>query len=393
MYKMTSRERMLNMISHRPTDHIPLYLRFWDVDLSSDVDNIPFEWRDQIRRVENTLALGLDDILLLQPPLGYVEEYIPEKLPGLRTHVELLSSPGEDSLQLKKVYHTPEGPLQVIIKMNADWPYGQEIPLFNDYNVPRFIEPLIKTKEDLPKLKYLLASPDAEALQAFKAEAAQLRQERDRLQVMLEGGWTALGDAAIWLCGMERILYAQLLEPDFVEALLDVIFEWEMKRIDQLLEEEIDVLTHMAWYEGSDFWTPKVYRKMLKPRLARMNAKAHSKGVKFRYLISKGWKPIRHDLVEIGVDCLTNIDPVQDKIDLREMKEDIGSSISLIGGINSSVMIDQWSDEQIRQAVENAVDILSPGGGFALFPVDAVFTSQPWEKVQVIIDHWKKRCL
>ena len=381
------------MMSHRPTDHLPLFMRFWDVDLSSDEDHIPFEWRDQIKRVENTLALGLDDTLLLQPPLGYVEEYIPEKLPGLRTDVEQFSSPEDGTPQLKKTYHTPEGPLQVTIKMTEDWPYGQEIPLFNDYNVPRFIEPLVKTKEDFPRLKYLLADPDAATLQAFKTDADRLRGERDRMQVALEGGWCALGDAAIWLCGMERILYAQLLEPDFVEGLLDVLFEWEMKRIDLLLEEDIDVLVHMAWYEGSDFWTPKVYRKMLKPRLAEMIGKAHSKGTKFRYLISKGWKPVRHDLVEIGVDCLTNIDPVQDKIDLQEMKNDIGSKISLIGGINSSVMLSQWSDEQIQSAVEKAIEVLSPGGGFTLFPVDAIFTNQSWEKVQVIIDHWKHLCL
>ena len=380
MPEMISREHMLNMIAHRPSDHIPLYMRFWDVDLSSDVDNIPFEWRDQIKRVESTLPL--------QSPLGYVEEYIPVKLPGLRTRIELLSTPAGSTPLLKKVYHIPEEPLQVVIKITADWPFGHQVPLFNDYNVPRFVEPLIKTTEDLPKLKCLLANPDQGALQTFKVEAKQLRRERDRLQVMLEGGWSALGDASVWLCGMERILYAQLLEPDFIEALLDVI-EWEMKRIDLLLEEEIDVLVYMAWYEGSDFWTPPVYRKMLKPRLARMIARAPQKGVKFRYLISKGWKPIRHDLVEIGVDYLTNIDPVQDRIDLQEMKENIGDAISLIGGINSSVMIEQWGNEQIREAVGRAIEALSPGRGFDLLPVDAVFTSQPWEKVQVIIDHWK----
>jgi len=34
-------------------------------------DHIPFCWQEQVSRAENLLRLGVDDTLLLQPPLGY----------------------------------------------------------------------------------------------------------------------------------------------------------------------------------------------------------------------------------------------------------------------------------------------------------------------------------
>jgi uroporphyrinogen-III decarboxylase len=386
---MDSKERLLSAIHRQPVDHIPLLLRFWQMDAGSD--NIPFEWRDQVRRVENTTAHGLDDTLLLEPPLGYVENYAPELNGVISRTMRMPAAEGEAYPLLAKVYETPDGPLQMVVRKTEDWPHGDNVHLFDDFNIPRMKEPLVKTTEDIRRLKYLLARPGAEQEGEFRRRAETLRQEARRLGVALDGGWIALGDTLMWLCGMERILYAQMEEPEFLEQLLDVLLEWEMMRLDALLQEGVDVIVHMAWYEGSDFWSPKKYRSLLKPRLMKMIEKAHEHGIPYRYIITKGWKPLRQDFIEMGIDCLTGIDPVQDKIDLRETKKEIGHKICLMGGVNSAVMFTQWDEEHIRRAVDDAVAALSPEGGFILFPVDAVFNNQPWEKVQVLLDEWREK--
>ncbi len=386
---MTSKERILSAINHSPTDHVPLLLRFWS--LGGEEDNIPFAWHGEIERVKNTTAMGLDDTIQLEPPLGYVEKYVPELLPEVRSRVECLPPEiGEKYPKLKKVYETPEGTLQTVVAKTEDWPYGNEVHLFDDYNIPRMREPLIKDEEDVKRLKYLLGQPTSQQIQEFRETARRLREQARQLGVVLDGGWSALGDAVMWLCGMERVLYGQMDQPHFIERVLEAIFEWEMQRIDWLLQEGIDVMVHMAWYEGTDFWTPKNYRKMLKPRLMKIIEKVHSHGVKFRYIISRGWKTLMKDFLEMGIDCLTGIDPVQDKIDLKEVKREIGDHICLMGGLNSAVMLNLWDEQQIRKAVTEAVEALSPGGGFILFPVDAIFNNTPWEKVEIMIDQWKK---
>jgi uroporphyrinogen decarboxylase len=99
---------------------------------------------------------------------------------------------------------------------------------------------------------------------------------------------------------------------------------------------------------------------------------------------------MQEDLLELGIDCITGIDPVQDKIDLKEVKQQIGDRMCLMGGVNAAVTVTQGSDEEIRAAIDSAMELLSPGNGFILFPVDNVFCSLPWEKVELIIDQYKK---
>ena len=385
---MTSKERLLNTINHRQTDRVPLFLRFWPIQ--NEIDTIPFDWKNQITRVENQLKQGMDDTLLLQPPLGYIEDYDVNKVPGVKSSVKIIPpGDGEEYPVLIKEYDTPEGTLRHAVRKTEDWIHGNDIFLFSDYNVPRALEHIIKDMDDIKRLRYLLNDPDSEQVNEFRKEAGFLRSEAQRLGVVLDGGWCSLGDTAVMLCGMERILIAQMDEPEFIESLLNTILEWEMKRIDMVLAEGVDVIVHMAWYEGTDFWTPGNYRSMLKPGLMKMIKKVHEKGKKFRYIITKGWKPVMDDLLEMGVDCITGVDPVQDNINLKEIKEKIGDKICLMGGVNSPIMFTQWSDEKIMEAVDETMDIMAPGGGFIMFPVDAVFNDMPWDKVQVLINRWK----
>jgi hypothetical protein len=383
----SSRQRLLRTIDRQPSDHMPMLLRFWS--LGGDVDNIPFNWRDEVERTEHTLALGLDDTLLLQPPLGYVEDYVVEQVPGVRSRTERVAAPGGEVL-LKKIYETPDGPLQTVIRLTEDWPRGEDIRLFDDHNLSRLVEPLLKERADLRRLKHLLREPSAEQMTAFHLRAALLRREAQRLGVVLDGGWVALGDSAMWLCGLERILYGQMDEPAFIEEVLETILEWEMRRVDCLLDEGIDVLVQMAWYEGTDFWTPRNYRTMLKPRIMQLAQMAHSRAARFRYIITKGWKPYRQDLVEMGVDCISGVDPVQDRLDLAEVKKELGGRICLMGGLNSAVMLSQWDEQRIREAVRQAIEIGAAGGGFILYPVDAIFNTQDWDKVLGMIADWKE---
>ena len=103
-------------------------------------------------------------------------------------------------------------------------------------------------------------------------------------------------------------------QPDLLEALFDVLLEWEMMRTNCSLQEGIDVMVHMAWYEGTVFWTPKSFRRFIKPRLRSTGQQMSFNGcpVSLHY----------HQRLEthagmtcsdLGIDCISGIDPVQDK--------------------------------------------------------------------------------
>jgi len=386
---MNSRERILAAIRHEPVDHAPLYLRLWD--MHEGVDNFPFNWRDQVCRAEYLLKLGVDDTLLLEPPLGYTEEYDADRVQGIHAAVTPLPPPENgDKPLLNKIYHTPDGTLSITVRLSKDWIHGNDIMLFSDYNLPRQTESLIKNIDDVKRLKHLLAAPTSEQIDEFRERSRRIHWEAERLGVAIDGGWTALGDSAVWLCGINNVYRWQKREPELLDALFDALLEWEMMRTELVLQEGVDVMVHMAWYEGTIFWTPKAFRRFIKPRLAALVDRCHAQGVPVRYIITKEWKPLQEDLLEVGIDCITGIDPVQDKIDLRQVKQQIGDRLCLMGGLNAAVTVALGNEEQIRRAIDEAMEILSPGGGFILFPVDNLFCSLPWEKVELVVEQYKK---
>ena len=354
-------------------------------------DTIPFEWKDQVRRVENTLSRGLDDTLLLQPPLGYIEDYRADLVPGVSTSVR--TEPpceGDEYPTLHKEYRTASGTLTHVVKRTGDWIHGDDVYLFSDYNVSRAVRNAVETEGDMDVLPALLGAPSAAQVEDFRRQAEMLRGHSTRLGVALDGGWVALADAAVMLCGMERILFAQMDEPRFIERLLDILLSWELGRMELLLSEGVDMIVHMAWYEGTDFWTPANYRAFLLPRIRRMVERAHAGGAKYRYIITKGMATLLPDILDAGVDCVMGIDPVQDSIDLAAVKRLADGRLCLMGGINSALMLSSWSQPQIDAAVASAIRTLAPGGGFILFPVDAVFSDASWDKVEAMIASWSR---
>ncbi len=186
---MNSRERILAAIQRKPVDRVPLYLRLWS--MHEGVDNIPFDWQNQFTRAENLLKLGVDDTLLLEPPLGYTEEYRADLVPGIKTTVTKLPPLEFDTdPRLRKVFETPDGPLTITVKQSADWIHGDDVMLFSDFNLPRQTEPFIKEIGDVKRLRHLLAEPSEAQIAEFRQRSSLIHREAERLGVAIDGGWT-----------------------------------------------------------------------------------------------------------------------------------------------------------------------------------------------------------
>ena len=274
------------------------------------------------------------------------------------------------------------------MRKTDDWIHGDDVYLFSDYNVSRAVRNAVETDADMDILPALLGAPSSAQVERFRRDAETLRDAARRLGVALDGGWVALADAAVMLCGMERILFAQMDEPRFIERLLDILLSWELGRMELLLSEGVDMIVHMAWYEGTDFWTPANYRAFLLPRIRQMVRRAHAGGAKYRYIITKGMATLLPDIMDAGVDCVMGVDPVQDCVDLAAVKRQADGRLCLMGGVNSALMLSGWSEPRIDAAVASAIRTLAPGGGFILYPVDAVFSDAAWDKVEALIASW-----
>jgi hypothetical protein len=340
--------------------------------------------------------MGLDPMLFI-PTLSRGQRRDHPDLRGLpvRFHPDVKTKTWQEgdshTGRLFKEYETPAGKLSTSVRLSEDWPHGEILPFVDDYQIPRADKPLVSSPKDLEALQYLLTPPQEADVQVFGGEAFTARSFAEKHGVLLAGGWGVGMDMANWLCGMQNLMVLMLEQPQFVSQMLEMIHQWNMRRMEIVLSGGIDLYIKRAWYEGCDFVVPKFFQREILPRLKAEADLAHERGVKFGYICSSGTKPMLDFYNEAGIDVLIGIDPVQGTYtDMPLMKKKIGERVCLWGGVSAAVTVERGSEAEIRSAVRHALETVGPTG-MILSPVDNFTVDEPdtWKNIDIFIDEWK----
>jgi len=378
-----SRDRVIAAVNCEEPDRVPIYLRPFERNYLMDNSKV---WRSQFERVEMFLSLGLDDILSIQTPLTMSSEV------EVRVFKKIES--GEEYPLLVKEYHTSKGVLRHVVRMTRDWPHGEDIPIFSDYIVPkaRTKKYLVEGEEDLDALSVLFRRPEGLAVENFLKEADVVREFAEENNVLVEGWGPMGGDAVVWLCGVENVIRWAFTKPEFLMRLLRIVLGWDLWSIELLSKVKcVDLIIHRGWYENINFWPPRLYKKFIAPILRREADEVHKSGLKFGYIMTTGVMPILDYVKDCEVDLLLGIDPVQDRVDFKVLKEKLDGRVCVWGGVNSAVTL-RSTRAVIKRAVYEAIENLAPGGGFILGAVDALFKDTPSEGVGAFIEAWREKC-
>jgi hypothetical protein len=265
--------------------------------------------------------------------------------------------------------------------------------LVEDFNIPRGVEHAVTSPSDLPKLRYLLCDATSEQLASFRERMAQVKRFADERRVLVQG-WSAFGmDGVVWLCGMDGAVITAMENPDFFQELVDTIYDFDRRRTEIMLDVGgVDMVVQRGWYSSTPFWSPTLFRRFVLPHLKDLVKLTHQAGARFAYVMTTGLMAMLDELKEAGIDLLYFVDPVQDDIDLKVFKQQLGGKFAIAGGINSGVTLGRGTPDEIRQAVYSALDALAEGGGFILSPVDALFPDTPSDNVKVMIEAWREVC-
>jgi uroporphyrinogen decarboxylase len=129
---------------------------------------------------------------------------------------------------------------------------------------------------------------------------------------------------------------------------------------------------------------PHLWRKLIKPRLARLFARVKESG-KFVCMHSDGQvDAIFEDLIEIGLDMYN---PLQPEIrDVAAVKRRFGDRLSFHGGIGIQDLLPHGTPEQVRAEVRRLIDVLGAGGGYILGPSHAIMADAPVENLVALIE-------
>jgi len=390
--EFSSRERMMTAIECREPDYVPLCFMIFSA--------LKSKCRDQYEFVERQLGLGLDAVVELPAAPPHTELYhsdlhgLPVRFdPRVRVREWREDRADEKYPLLYKEYATPSGALRTVISKAEDWPYGDHVPLFDDYLIPRSKEFLVTDRDDLEHLKYLFMPPSEEDVNEFRETSRRAKEFADSRGLLVTAGWGVGIEAACWMCGIEELILAAVYDPGFVEEMAQLIARWNQERMQPILDVGVDLFVRRGWYESADFWPPDLFRQFILPSLEKEVHMAHDAGAKFGYIMTTGTMPLLDILLESGIDVLIGVDPVQGRdTDLPELKRRLSGKICIWGGVNGFVTVEMGSREEIESAVATAISILAPGGGFILSPVDNIrdTSEEVWKNVQIMIEAWKK---
>jgi uroporphyrinogen decarboxylase len=135
-------------------------------------------------------------------------------------------------------------------------------------------------------------------------------------------------------------------------------------------------------------FSPSVYRRFFKPRLAEIIAfvKRRTRARVFFHSCGAVY-PFIPDLIEMGVDILN---PVQVSAagmgDTAKLKSEFGSELTFWGAIDTQRVLPFGRPEEVRDEVRRRLDDLAPGGGYVMATVHNIQDGVPPENVLAMLD-------
>lgn len=204
------------------------------------------------------------------------------------------------------------------------------------------------------------------------AQAASYARQWAATYAMRGPYWKPLFCQVCDLLGMEEAMMKMVAEPAIFEAVLDGVFCHVFDYCRRFLDACGDDL-HIL-YLADDFATqrglmvsPALWRRFLKPRLARLFELGKRRG-KFVWFHSCGdITAVLPDLIEIGMDVWETVQLHTLPMSPEELKREYGRHITFFGAVNTQRLPFATVDD-IRDEVRRCIDILGRDGGYICGP-------------------------
>lgn len=188
------------------------------------------------------------------------------------------------------------------------------------------------------------------------------------------------------LRGFDALLLDMADRPEWVEDLLDRITDIQVRLARRFIKAGVD-----GGYFGDDYgaqrsmlFSPRMWRRFIKPRLAQMFAVFVEAGLPVILHSDGDIRAILPDLVEIG---LTALNPVQPEVlEHGWLAREYGSKLAFCGGISTQSVMVSGDPSAVRDATLRCARTLAPGGtGLILGPSHRMQSDIPMVSVDAML--------
>ncbi len=247
------------------------------------------------------------------------------------------------------------------------------------------IEHPLKTREDLKTFVF----PDPNAPRRLDEVREVMKKYHERYGIIVDLSSSLFEPSMAHLRGMENFLMDCYDDPAWSGSLLDGLADYYRELGTRAIEAGVDVVRI-----GDDIGVqtgmlipPDLWRELVKPRMKRMieTFKKANGEIVILYHSCGDFSPVIGDLVEIGVEFLSTMQPVG-KMDLARIKREFGDRVAFKGGLDTQQLLPNGTPGQVREGVKNIIRTLAPGGGYVFMPAHMLYQDVPTENIWAMLE-------
>jgi uroporphyrinogen decarboxylase len=184
--------------------------------------------------------------------------------------------------------------------------------------------------------------------------------------------------------GMENFFLACYNDIELVKATIERSTLWTRALVEEAIDNEVDfiVLGDDVADNSRPLISPRMFEELILPGYKKITKNCpipilwHSDG---------NIKPLLPFIVEAGFAGIHSLEP-KAGIDLREIKQQYGSKLILVGNVDTTYVLCQDDLTLVRNEVERSVTQGAPGGGYLFSSSNSLY---PGHKVEAITEMYR----
>lgn len=172
------------------------------------------------------------------------------------------------------------------------------------------------------------------------------------------------------LRGIEGALLDMADEPDLAREMFRRCADFAIWLGEQACDR-----FQLDWYWTGDdvaaqrsmIMSPRSWRALIKPELARVFAVGTSRGLPVAFHCCGALRPIIPDLIDIGMTVLNPVQCNCPGMDPLELKREFGDRLAFMGGVDTQGLLPSGSEIEVRRATERLIAGMTADGGGYIF--------------------------
>jgi uroporphyrinogen decarboxylase len=195
-----------------------------------------------------------------------------------------------------------------------------------------------------------------------------------------------------YLRGYEQWLMDIVLNPAFLDTLMDLALDWWLRLTRAVLDEVGTYVDVVAFGDDVAFHDRPMldldrYRRLLKPRHKQMVDLIKDRSrARVLYHCCGAVKDLVPEFIDIGVDALNPVQVSSLGMDTAALKASFGDRICFWGAIDTNRVLPRGTPGEVRAEVQRRIRNLAGGGGYVLAPVHNIQEDVPPENIVAMVD-------